>query len=79
MNSKSKKEISKSIQTFNIKINFVFGDMWGNFPGVEFEGMFPRGEININSTVAEPTRSISIISYRLHRSTIQAQEYDIIL
>jgi len=48
MNSKSKKEISKSIQTFNVKINFVFGDMWGNFPGVEFEGMFPRGEININ-------------------------------
>ena len=51
MNSKSKKEISKSIQTFNVKINFVFGDTRGNFPGVEFEGMFPRGEININRLV----------------------------
>jgi len=45
MNSKSKKEISKSIQTFNVKINFVFGDTRGNFPGVEFEGMFPAGKL----------------------------------
>ena len=53
MNSKSKKDISKLIQTFNVKINFVFGDTRGNFPGVEFEGMFPRGEININRILTD--------------------------